>query len=147
MIDANEPVVAEIHVLVSPAEAFDAFTGRMGSWWPLKTHSILEGAADELVVEGWVGGEIFERLGDERHHWADITVWDPPSQLAYTWRVNPANPATNVVVDFVATDSGTHVRVTHSGWAVYAERAEQMRSSYRDGWPSVLAAFAALTER
>jgi hypothetical protein len=59
----------------------------------------------------------------------------------------PDQSGTDVVIDFVATDSGTRVRVTHSGWAAYAERAGQMRSSYREGWPSVLAAFAALIER
>ncbi len=142
MIDVNEPVVAEVDVAVSPVDAFAVFTDRIGAWWPLKTHSILEGGADELVFEGWVGGEIYERVGDVRHHWARITIWEPPTRLGYLWHVNPANPPTDVVVDFLAIEGGTRVRVSHSGWAAFTERADEMRASYAHGWPTVLGAYA-----
>ncbi len=146
MSDVNLPVVAEIEVTVVPQEAFAGYTRRMGAWWPLKTHSILEGGADELVVEEAVGGEIYERAGDARHRWATITAWEPPTRLAYSWQVNPANPPTHVLVEFTETDAGTRVRVTHGGWAALGERADQTRANYADGWPGVLGAFARLFE-
>jgi uncharacterized protein YndB with AHSA1/START domain len=118
----------------------------MGSWWPLATHSVFaeEGsAADGIVVEGRVGGEIYERLGELRRHWATILVWDPPARITWEWGVNPDNPTTEVTAVFTPHGEGTLVDVVHSGWEAYAERAEEMRAGYGsdEGWGTVLGAY------
>ena len=34
---------------------------------------------DGIVVEGHVGGVIYETLGDDRRTWGTIVEWEPPS--------------------------------------------------------------------
>jgi hypothetical protein len=104
-----EPIRLGIEVDVSLQRAWDAFVGELGTWWPTATHSVSADAdriPDEIVVEPREGGEIYEQIGAVRHHWATITVWEPPGRLVFSWRVNPENPATEVEVTFADLTPG-----------------------------------------
>ena len=53
-----EPVRKTRVVPLDPDEAFDLFTTRMGTWWPLLTHSIAETQATGVRFEQRIGGRV-----------------------------------------------------------------------------------------
>ena len=64
----------------------------------------------QVVLEGAVGGRIFERTADgTEHDWGEVTAWEPPTRLAYRWHLG-ADPgdATEVEIRFVPTGAGRH---------------------------------------
>jgi len=74
---------------------------------------------------------------NEFHCEGEITEFDPPRLLAYTWVANwhdDKNLATTVRWELTPTNSGTHVKVTHSG--LVTEKVA--RDDYRGGWPGVV---------
>jgi uncharacterized protein YndB with AHSA1/START domain len=142
-----------ITVECSPEHAFETYTARIGSWWPLETHSIGGMGGDRLAeafFEPGVGGRLYERMssGEERE-WARVLVWEPPRRFVINWHVNPDNPSTEVEVTFTPEGDGTRVEVEHRGWERYGERAAEAFSDYNSGWEPVLARFveAAAAER
>ena len=147
-----EPVRAAVNVAVSPERAWEVFTAGIADWWPVATHSVAafeDDVPERLVLEPHEGGEIYELFGGVKRHWARIHTWQPPRTLGYTWRVNPDNPPSDVVVTFTPVDGGTRVEVVHSGWEAYGENRDQLRASYggEGGWARVLAAFSEAVER
>ena len=69
-------------------EAFRVFTEEAGSWWPLASHSLLDGRATSLHFEPRVGGRVFERAPDGAEaDWGRLLVWEPPSRFAMTWEI------------------------------------------------------------
>jgi len=82
---------------------------------------------------------------DMFHCEGEITEFDPPRVLAYTWIANwhdNKNMATTVRWELTHTRSGTHVKVTHSGLA--SEKVA--RDDYRGGWPGVVEKLKAFVE-
>ena len=143
-----EPVRAAVTVAVQPERAWEVFTTGIADWWPVASHSVAAGedeVPERLVLEPGAGGEIYELFGGVKRHWARIHTWHPPRTLGYTWRVNPDNPPSEVVVTFTPVEDGTRVEVVHSGWEAYGANRDELRASYggEDGWARVLEAFAA----
>jgi len=134
-----------VTVACSPEHAFETYTNRIGSWWPLETHSIGGMAGErpkEAFFESGVGGRLYERMADgEEHEWAKVLVWEPPRRFVIDWHVNPANPSTEVEVTFTAEGEGTRVDVEHRGWERYGDRASEASGDYNSGWEPVLARF------
>ena len=144
-----EPVRAAVTVAVQPERAWEVFTTGIADWWPVASHSVAAGedeVPERLVLEPGEGGEIYELFGGVKRHWARIHTWQPPHTLGYTWRVNPENPPSDIVVSFTQVEGGTHVEVVHSGWEAYGAKRDELRASYggEGGWPRVLASFAAV---
>lgn len=145
-----EPVVKRVRVALGREKAFRLFTGGMGTWWPLDTHSIAadtyEGRlnAVELVFEERLGGRIYEKLSDgSEGTWGTVQVWDPPARVVFTWKPNLTDdPYTEVEVGFTEIASGTEVVLEHRGWEVLGEIAARQRDGYDSGWPRVLEIFA-----
>jgi hypothetical protein len=53
-----------------PEDAFRVFTSELGTWWPTETHAVDAGRVQEVVVEGFEGGEVYEvSENGERAHW------------------------------------------------------------------------------
>ncbi len=141
MIDAEDLVIRKtIHVDTSVERAFEVFTQEWSTWWPTATHSVAQG---ETTVDWRPGGLVLETKGDERHEWADVLEYDPPRSFRLRWRVNPEQPATELRVAFAAEAGGTRVDLTHSGWEVFADRAEKEFLGYTSGWDVVLATYRA----
>ncbi|HEY4348477.1 MAG TPA: SRPBCC domain-containing protein [Gaiellaceae bacterium] len=146
-VSTIEPVRAFITVAVELERAWEVFTTGLPNWWPVETHSVAaadDRVPEQLVIEAYAGGEIYEVYGGVRRHWARIHIWEPPRTLAYTWRVNPDRPASEVAVTFTPVEGGTRVEVVHTGWESYGEDAAALRASYggEGGWTLVLAGFA-----
>lgn len=133
-----------ITVGASPERAFETFTAGISTWWPFATHSIGGERTEAAVVEGHVGGRVYERMADGTEaDWADILAWEPPHRLVLRWRVNPNSPHTEVEVRFAADgDGATRVALEHRGWEAFAEAdAAAASGGYDSGWDTVLGAY------
>ncbi len=144
----TEPLALSFDVACSADHAFAVWTSGIGTWWP-RDHTV-SGRADVVVLQSGVGGRIYERTVDGvEHDWGEVTVWEPPTRLAYLWHIGHArSDATEVEIRFVARGPvTTRIEIEHRGWerlgAVGAERRNQNHS----GWQALLPAFqTAVTE-
>ena len=143
-------VARSITVPLTPARAFDLFTGRMTDFWP-KEHSI--GSADlaEVVVEPRVGGRWFERGVDGSEcQWGRVAVWEPARKVVLLWQIGAnwqfdPDFETDVEVTFVEEGSAhTRVELRHRNLQRYGDATDQMRAIFDDpkGWAGTLGAFA-----
>jgi uncharacterized protein YndB with AHSA1/START domain len=128
-----------VTVNCSPEQAFDFFTKHKTEWWPYETHAASGEKPAEVIYEPSVGGRVYDRLRDGRENqWATVLAWEPPHRLVIEWKVNPANPATELEVRFTAEGDGTRVDLEHRGWERYGEAAQESFGSYNTGWDFVL---------
>ncbi len=68
------PLLTSFDVACSAEHAFHVWTDRIGTWWP-PDHTAT-GQADLIVLEGGVGGRIYERTSDGvEHDWGEVTVY------------------------------------------------------------------------
>jgi uncharacterized protein YndB with AHSA1/START domain len=150
-----EPITRTVTVQAPPQSAFEVFTERMDTWWPLETHSIavdqgLEQRAQSIRVETREGGAIEEVLDDgSTRAWGQIAVWEPPSRVVYRWKPNDLpTPPTEVEARFTADGDGTRVDLEHRGWELLGEVAERIRPLYSSegGWSMVLGRYADLAD-
>ncbi|NNE81125.1 MAG: hypothetical protein HKN18_12730 [Silicimonas sp.] len=143
----TDPIVKTVNVGLSPADAFDLFTARMDTWWPLDRNSVSAGqgaASKSLTLTPGMGGELVE-IGhdDTRHLWGHVQEWKPGSLVALSWHPGKmADQQTHLRVTFEADGTGTKVTLTHSGWEALDDGAK-MRGGYNEGWVGVLERFTA----
>lgn len=129
-----------ITVDAAPETAFETFTRQMGSWWPIRTHTIFEDRLEEIVFDERVGGRVYERTAEgEEADWADVLEWEPNSRFVLRWRVNPERGPTEVEVRFTPEGDGTRVDLEHRGWDKIGDEAG--RAGYDPGWDYVLGHF------
>jgi hypothetical protein len=98
------------------------------------------------VLEGGVGGRIYERTAEgAEHDWGVVTVWDPPNRLAYLWHLGrEPSAATDVDIRFIARGAAdTRIEIEHRGWERLGESADVWRDRNRIGWQTLLPQFAA----
>lgn len=144
-------VRAHVDAPVPPEEAFRRFL-ELGRWWPPAYTFGGEDRFSDARIEPHTGGEWFEldRAG-QRVSWGPVRVAEPGRRLVLAWGValdrTPEIPERMSEVDiaFTPTASGTRVEVLHrqmnrhgEGWAAFHEAMEGPQ-----GWPLILAAFAA----
>jgi uncharacterized protein YndB with AHSA1/START domain len=146
-----DPVVRSISLRVSAEEAFETWWKKIHLWWPVKRISVTKQAASQVMMEGKVGGRLFEKTGDgAEHDWGRVIRWEPPTLLVYEWFLD-ADPkrATEVEVHFTEeVDGTTTVRVNHGKWENAAEDiAEVQRSCVAapEGWSGILDLFEKAT--
>ena len=103
-----EPIRLTFDVECPVEHAFDVWTGRIAQWWP-RDHTVSGEDGLTVVLERRPGGRIFERQASGvEHDWGEVTVWEPPTRLGYTWHLNrDAADATDVEIRFVARDAST----------------------------------------
>jgi hypothetical protein len=71
------PLTMSFDVACSPDHAFEVWTAGIGTWWP-PAHTVT-GQADLVVLQGGVGGRIYERTADGvEHDWGEVTVQSHP---------------------------------------------------------------------
>lgn len=132
----TEPIRMSATVPLSPADAFDLFTQRLHTWWPLATHGIFESDNETCVFEPRAGGRIVERSRNgEESVWAEVLEYERPHRFLVSWHPGGSS-ATIVAVTFTPSDDGTYVELEHRGWEVFAE-SDQTRADYANGWPFV----------
>ena len=140
-----EPIRLEFEVPCPADHAFDVWTRRIALWWP-KDHTVT--AADDLEVflEPRLGGRIFERLVDgTEHEWGEVTVWEPPARLGYTWHLKRSpTEATDVEIRFVVVEPDlTRVEIQHSGGERLGAEGASWRDRNRGGWATLLPHYVA----
>jgi uncharacterized protein YndB with AHSA1/START domain len=151
------PVVRKTVIVAAPlAVAFEVFTARIETWWPMPSHHI--GAADcaAVLIEPWVGGRWFERGVDGSEcPWGEVLVWDPPHRVCLAWRLDHAwqyRPSllTEVDVRFAALGAGgTRVELEHRGLQAYGGHAAEMQQALGSpaGWAGMLEHYAQVAAR
>ena len=144
-----EPLRFSFVVGCPPAHAFETWTSRASSWWPVE-HTVSAERGLEVVFEPRAGGRIFERTpAGAEIEWGRITDWDPPRRLVYQWHI-AADPtdATEVEIVFEAVeDESTRVEVEHRGWEGLApEKGRSWREANQGGWDGVLPSYIAACE-
>lgn len=138
------PVIKTRTVALSPQQAFELFTRRMGEWWPVATHSIAGERVAELRFEEHVGGRLFEVRDDgTEYSWGEVLAWDPPHRFVLSWHptLEPTAASTLEVRFEPAAAGGTELRLEHRGWEEFGADGEALRSQYEPGWDFVLRAF------
>jgi Activator of Hsp90 ATPase homolog 1-like protein len=112
-----EPHRRTLALDVDATTAFEAFTGRIGEWWP-EAYTPDPGGYDGVVVEPRLGGQVTMRMSDgDDVPMGVVTAWDPGVTYAQTWTLgqDPDAPS-SLTVHFADTDSGCRVVVEHGGW-------------------------------
>lgn len=97
-----------LEVGVSPATAFEVFTGEIDRWWgngPIDSWDFSR--AESRRIEPGVGGRVLEVYDGDLMELARITVWEPGKRVA--WR--SSLDEVTIEVRFQATDAGTLVTV------------------------------------
>jgi flavin reductase (DIM6/NTAB) family NADH-FMN oxidoreductase RutF/uncharacterized protein YndB with AHSA1/START domain len=132
-----------------PAEhAFRVWTAGIGTWWPAD-HTVTGEAGLTVMLQGRVGGRIYERTPDgAEHDWGEVTVWDPPSRLVYQWHLRRDRAdATEVEIRFLAAGSGqTRIDIEHRGWERLGRGADEWRERNQAGWDTLLPHYQAAVE-
>jgi hypothetical protein len=135
-----EPLRLGFDVGRPAAHAFDVWTRDIGRWWPAD-HTHTGEAGLEIVLEGRVGGRIFERTRDGREFdWGEVSVWEPPVRFVYLWHLRRSREdATEVEIRFVPTsDTSTRVEIEHRGWERLGAEGQTWRDRNMGGWATLL---------
>ena len=142
------PLRISFDVACSLEHAFLVWTSRIGTWWP-PDHTVT-GRAELVVLQGDVGGRIYERTSDGvEHEWGEVTVWQPPNRLTYLWHLGLDRArATEVDIRFVARGSAaTRIEIEQRGWERLGETAEHWRDRNKAGWRNLLPYFQVAAEK
>jgi uncharacterized protein YndB with AHSA1/START domain len=143
------PLRLAFEVDCPPEHAFMVWTERIGQWWPAD-HTASGEPNLQVVLEGHVGGRIFERTqaGDE-HDWGEVTLWEPPHRFVYTWHLmRDRADATEVEIRFVPHASITRVEIEHRGWErLGMEEGRTWRDRNMGGWSTLLPHYIAAADR
>lgn len=146
-------VLVAIRVRASRERAFEAFTSEIGEWWrPNGLFSFTQQDTRALAFEPGVGGRLLMLRSDgTEFEIGRIKTWNPPSELAFSWRQESFSPEqqTEVVVRFEAAGDETRVSVEHLGWdAIPREHVARHRFPldvfqlrHAEWWQLLLAAF------
>jgi hypothetical protein len=138
------PLRMSFEVACPADHAFSVWTAGIGTWWP-PDHTVT-GRAEHIVLEGGVGGRIYERTADGiEHEWGEVTVWQPPARLGYLWYLGRDRAdATEVEITFLAKGAAaTQVEIEHRGWERLGPTGEQWRDRNRAAWQTLLPHFVA----
>ena len=131
---ATDAIRKTVLVDFTPAEAFELFTTRINSWWPVQTHSYGGGAVRDVVFERRAGGRVYEVTDEGERDWARVREWEPPGRFLLDWLIG--GHGTEVEVTFAPEGPGARLVLEHRGFA-----EPERRTSYDGGWDEVLATF------
>ena len=137
----SEAIRKTVLVDFTPEEAFELFTARIASWWPVRTHSYGGDKVTNVVVEPHVGGRLYEVTADGEQDWARVLAWEPPARLLLDWQIGEAR-GTEVEVTFEPEGPGSRVVLEHRGFG-----GDDPRDRYSGGWDVVLAPFVESAKR
>jgi uncharacterized protein YndB with AHSA1/START domain len=138
------PLRMSFDVACSAEHAFTVWTSQISAWWP-QDHTVT-GHAEVVVMQSGVGGRIYERTADgDEHDWGEVTVWSPPTRLAYLWHLRRDRAdATEVEIRFLAQGAAaTRIEIEHRGWERLGAAGEEWRDQNHHGWQTLLPHFLA----
>jgi hypothetical protein len=134
------PLKISFDVACSVEHAFTVWTSEIGAWWPAD-HTVTGRPDLVVVLQSGVGGRIYERTAaGVEHDWGEVTVWKPPTEVAYLWHLRrDRSDATEVTVQFRPRDDGTtRVHIEHRGWERLGSAGDEWRAQNQAGWESLL---------
>lgn len=144
-----------MNVNAPPEVAWQVFTAKMGSWWPLAMYKIGVAKAIDVVIEPKVGGRWYE-LGEDGStcDWGHVRLWEPQVRLILTWDIDADwqyDPALNTEIEVRFIPDGknaTRIELEHSHFDRYGPRRDEMRAIFdsQGNWGKVLAMFASVAE-
>jgi hypothetical protein len=135
-----EPLRMSFDVGCSVEHAFATWTSAIDAWWPAD-HTVTGRPGLLVVLEPRVGGRIYERVdGGIEHDWGEVTIWEPPSRLGYSWHLRRDRAdATDVEIRFVERGArDTRIEIEHSGWERLGADGEDWRDRNHHGWDTLL---------
>lgn len=134
------PVVRTVEIAAPPERVFELFTdpAQLVRWWP-----------DAVWLDRRVGGRLeleFEGRGEVS---GEITRYDPPHGLGFTW-VRGIAPEVTTHVDVTISAAGEgrcRVELVHTGWErVPEDQVDEWRAMHGAGWQFFLGCLADLAE-
>ena len=136
-------------VACSAEHAFRTWTAEIGTWWP-SDHTVTGEADLRIVIQGRVGGRIYERTADGvEHDWGEVTVWGPPRNWAICGTCAKTARmllrSTSALSPWAPTR--TRVQIEHSGWERLGAVGEERRAKNLVGWETLLPHFRAAVAR
>ena len=138
------PVRKTLVIKADLRRSFDAFAGRMGSWWP-RSHSIGASPQADVIIEPRPGGRWYERGQDgSEREWGKVLDWNPPSRLLLAWQLDGSwkyNPAciTEIEINFTALGAReTRVDFEHRHLERLGDNAAAVRDQLDSGWGGIL---------
>jgi hypothetical protein len=132
---ATEAIRKTVLVDFAPADAFDLFTRKTASWWPVRTHSYGGDKVTNVVFEPHVGGRVYEVTEQGEQDWGRVLEWEPGLRFLLEWLIGEAS-GTEVEVTFEPEGPGSRVILEHRGFST-----TDPRGRYESGWDVVLAPF------
>ncbi len=116
-------VQLQVTVPVQPAVAFDIYVYQMDTWWPRQGVFPFSFAPKtthprHIRFEAQAQGRYYETFADGSEYViGQITDWQPPQSLRYTWR-DPNWPGSiDITVTFAPAADGTLVSHDQDGFA------------------------------
>lgn len=103
--------------------AFEVFTEQMNVWWPRQgvfPYSFAPETTRPLRIrfEAQPGGRYYESFADGSEYLiGNISVWNPPEELAYTWRDPTWAGSTDIRLSFAPAGKETRLTYTQDGFA------------------------------
>ena len=154
LANAAETAVRKSVIVTAPiAIAFEVFTARIESWWPMATHHIGDADCAAVVIEPRPGGRWYERGVDGVECvWGQVLVWEQDRRVVLVWQLSAQwkfDPTLHTEVDvrFTAIDDRTtRVDLEHRGLEAFGADAMAMREilGSPNGWNGMLEQFAAV---
>ena len=129
---ATEAIRKTVLVDFTPAEAFDLFTHKIASWWPVRSHSYGGEEVTNVVFEPQVGGRVYEVTDKGEQDWARVRECEPGRRFLLEWLIGDAY-GTEVEVTFEPEGPGSRVILEHRGFS-----SSDPRERYTSGWDIVL---------
>ena len=139
-IEPIEPIRLSFEIECPAERAFEVWTARIGTWWPLDHTTTAENGLT-VILEGRFGGRLFERTpSGAEHDCGEILVWEPPGRLVYSWHLRRDRAdATEVEIRFVPIErSRTRVEIEHRAWERLGAAGETWRDRNHGGWATLL---------
>jgi uncharacterized protein YndB with AHSA1/START domain len=112
-------VYVALRVKATPERAFAAFVEEIGAWWRPSLLFQTTPRPGRLSFEPGKGGRLIEtRAGGKIFEIGEISVWEPPRRLVFSWRQAsfPLDLHTEVEVGFEAVGAETRVSIEHRGF-------------------------------
>ena len=140
----RDAVISEIFIAAPPERVFTALTTREQAlqWGSNPEYAMTRWEMDARLGGKWVFvAQKQDPAGKDDNpelvHHGEITVFDPPRVLEYTWfaswHQDPLHETT-VRWELLPVSGGTQVKVTHSGLAPMPEDCK----GYAQGWPGLV---------
>ena len=144
-----EPLELSFSVACSAEHAFRTWTTKINSWWP-SDHTVSGEPDATVVLEGRVGGRLFERTcGGKEHGWGEVLTWEPYTRFSYLWHLmRDRADATDVEITFTpVAPNVTRVDIVHTAWERLGDEGQTWRDRNSGGWSTLLQHFVREAQR